>query len=86
MPQGLRVRDLNNNLVFDSTVASGGVCLGVYEITGPSTLTFPDHGADTVGFVLNTSGVPATYTFDVSLGYPRFTFGYRAGVVSLFVR
>lgn len=72
----LLIRDATNNVVFDSRLAAGGVCLGFYTVaSGGSDFTFPDFTAST-GVALNTNAtVPALlYTVDNDLGYLRFRF------------
>lgn len=75
---GLRLWDANANLVFDSTLATGGVCLGFFTVaTNSSTFTFPSITSAT-GFALvaGAGGVAASdyYSTDSTLGYLRFTF------------
>lgn len=76
MTQGLRVWDASGVLSFDSTQATGGVCLGLYTVApGGSTWSFPDF-ASAAGIALNAGSgtgqfIPAV---DHDLGYLRFSF------------
>ena len=75
---GIRLWDANANLVFDSTLATGGICLGFFTVAaGGSTFTFPSiTGAAGFALVAGAGGIAASdyYTTDSALGYLRFTF------------
>lgn len=82
MANGLRLWDGSANLVFDSTLATGGVCLGFYTVaSGGSDFAFTDFVGNT-GVAINANpALPALlYTVDNALGYLRFRFdGLCAG-------
>ena len=84
MTYGLQLFNNNGSLMFDSTYATGGVCLGFYNIpSGGTTLTFPDLPAGQGMALSKNGGFGLNYSFDNGLGYPRFTFpssisGYSA--------
>lgn len=63
-------------MVFDSWLAAAGVCLGIFSLPpGGQTLTFPDAGAGHTPVVIYGDGFQViSYTYDESLGYPRFQF------------
>lgn len=76
MTYGLQVFDADQNIIFDSSLAAGGVCLGVFYVprTG-GVFEFPDMGGGRRGFSINlVSQNMAGMTYDNSLGYPRFIF------------
>lgn len=78
MTYGLQVMDSAGNITFDSTVATGGVCLGFYTVaSGGSTFSFPDFVTET-GLVFNSSAnggnVKFGYTTNNSPGYLQFIF------------
>jgi hypothetical protein len=84
---GLQVCDSQGRVTFDSRNASGGVCLGIYNINSQNyVLTYPDLGPGLQGFAMNSGGEPVWYTYDNNLGYPRFTFMYAVGIVAIFVK
>ncbi|WP_219119118.1 hypothetical protein [Janthinobacterium sp. UMAB-56] len=76
MNYGLQVLDADEHVVFDSYLAAGGVCLGIFEVPhAGAVFTFPDMGGDWRGFSINLVGRNvAGMTYDNALGYPRFTF------------
>ncbi len=91
--QVLIVREPGTSRVkFDSRLAVGGVCLGIYDVpSGGHTYSFPGMGPSLVGMVLTISGNNLSglaYTYDNALGYPRFIFnGVSIGEpVALFVK
>lgn len=70
-------------MTFDSNTATGGVCLGFVTIPAFTsvTKTYPEFGPGRTGFTVNDlAGSTAldSFTYDNSLGYPRFTFGSAA--------
>lgn len=75
MAYGLQVWDAAAALVFDSTVAVGGACLGIFNVpVGGATYTFPEI-TSAIGIALSAGyGGPLAYTSDSSLGYLRFVF------------
>lgn len=81
MPQGLKVRR-GSNVVFDSTRAAGGVCLGIFTIPGSGrVLTFPYLPVGSRPSVVYSDGTSrALWTYDEALGYPRFTFAAMQGL------
>jgi hypothetical protein len=84
MTAGLQLFNSGGALMFDSTYATGGVCLGFYSIPpSGATFTFPDI-AGTQGMALYGTGATVmNYTFDTGLGYPRFTFPAASGGYSV---
>lgn len=83
----LQAFDSQGRLTFDSALCAGGVCLGLYTVpAGGATYTFPDLGPGLTGFALSVIGMGGSWSYDNSLGYPRFTFAFNAGMVALFVR
>jgi hypothetical protein len=91
--QVLIVREPGTSRVkFDSRLATGGVCLGIYTVpSGQHAYSFPGMGPGLAGLVLTISGNNLSglaYTYDNALGYPRFTFnGVSTGEpVALFVK
>ena len=76
MSYGVILRDSIGNVTFDSTLATGGVCLGFFTpVSGALEFAFPDFIGHT-GAVVNANVVtPALLvTVDNALGYLRFTF------------
>jgi hypothetical protein len=75
MAYGLIIRDSSSNVSFDSTLATGGVCLGIRTIAaGGETVSFPDM-IGTVGIVIATHGTGSIqFTTDSAPGYLRFIF------------
>ncbi len=88
MPVGLRIRNpANNALVFDSTAAVGGVCMGMYSLPNPNMiLSYPELGPGHLGIALNAGGDRVWYTYDNDLGYPRFSFPYGSSQVTIFIK
>lgn len=90
--QVLIIRSDTGSVKFDSRLAVGGVCLGLYTVaSGGSVFAFNGMGPGLQGVALNLAGkgVPAAaYTYDNSLGHPRFTFagGASGMTVALFVK
>ena len=88
----LIIRADTGRVKFDSRLAVGGVCLGLFVVPiGGAAYTFPAMGPGLVGVALNAvgRGVPAgAYAYDSAPGFPRFTFtGNAAGMtVALFVK
>ena len=76
MAYGIRVRDAQNRIVFDSSLAVGGVALGFYTVApGGSTWEFPDYsGAGGYAIAAGRTGGYVNYTTDNSLGHLRFVF------------
>lgn len=87
MTTGLRVWSASGKLTFDSTLATGGACLGIFTIpAGGTTLTFPDFvGYTGIAICTGTGGALNGYTTDNGLGYLRFVF-MTAGNVVLFAK
>lgn len=75
MSAGLKIRR-GSVVVFDSQRAVGGVCMGIFEITGPATtLSFPYMPPGCTPMVVYSDGATASkWRYDESLGYPRFSF------------
>lgn len=91
--QVLIVREPGTSRVkFDSRLAVGGVCLGIYAVpSGVHAYSFPGMEPGLTGIVLTISGNNLSglaYTYDNDLGYPRFIFnGVSIGEpVALFVK
>ena len=85
MTYGLQLWDATGALTFDSSLAAGGVCLGLYTIsTGGQTISFPDLIGVT-GVVLYTgySTAAPIYTSDSVPGYLRFVFPSLSGGASV---
>lgn len=76
MAPRFRVRDAQRRVVFDSTLAVGGVALGFYTVApGGSTWEFPDFsGAGGYAISAGRMGGYVNYTTDNSLGHLRFVF------------
>jgi hypothetical protein len=89
MAFGLQIWDESGNLMFDSTLAVGGVSLGTFAVLlAGQTFTFPTMIGRT-GFLMPAGGAGINgYTSDNSLGYLRFVFppADYTRVVSLFAR
>lgn len=70
------VRDAQRRVVFDSTLAVGGVALGFYTVApGGSTWEFPDFsGAGGYAISAGRTGGYVNYTTDNSPGHLRFVF------------
>ena len=75
MTTGLKIRK-SGRVVFDSTLAVGGVCLGIVAITGAASVySFPAFSTGHTPIVLFSDGaVRSTWQYDEVMGYPRFTF------------
>lgn len=75
MTRGLKIRR-GSTVVFDSTRAVGGVCLGLFKITGDQTvLAFLYLPRGRIPLVVCSDGtMRSTWYYDESLGYPRFIF------------
>lgn len=90
MSFGIQIFNQNGTLSFDSTLATGGVCLGFFTVpAGGTVYNFTDYiGA--VGIALNSGqGRQAlVYTTDSAPGYLRFLFPAAAAgsVVVLFAK
>lgn len=88
----LILREPSGLVKFDSRLAVGGVCLGIFTIPpGGTVFTFENTGPNLQGTSINPTGegVPAAgYSYDNTAGYPRFTFtALAAGLtVALFVK
>lgn len=76
MSYGIKIWDAAGNVSFDSTLATGGVCLGFFTVGTPSLVyTFPDFTSNTgVALVSGSGGIAFLYSTDNALGYLRFTF------------
>lgn len=76
MEPRFRVRDAQSRVVFDSSLAVGGVPLGFYVVApGGSTWGFPDFpGAGGYAISAGRTGGYVIYTTDNSQGYLRFVF------------
>ena len=76
MAPRFRVRDAQSRIVFDSSLAVGGVPLGFYTVApGGSTWEFPDYsGAGGYAIAAGRTGGYVNYTTDNSLGHLRFVF------------
>lgn len=76
MAYGIRVRDAQRRVVFDSTLAVGGVPLGFYTVPpGGSIWEFPAYsGAGGYAISAGRTGGYVNYTTDNSPGYLRFVF------------
>jgi hypothetical protein len=70
------VRDAQRRVVFDSSLAVGGVPLGFYTVEpGGSTWEFPDFsGAGGYAISAGRTGGYVNYTTDNSPGHLRFVF------------
>lgn len=75
MINGLKIRQ-SGRVVFDSTLAVGGVCLGIFAVTGvASVYSFPSFPTGHTPIVVFSDGaVRSTWQYDETMGYPRFTF------------
>ncbi|OBV41706.1 hypothetical protein [Janthinobacterium psychrotolerans] len=75
MTHGLKIRN-GGRVVFDSTLAVGGVCLGIFVISGAARVfsfpNFPTGHAPVVVFGDGTTR--SNWQYDEAMGYPRFTF------------
>lgn len=90
MAYGLQLMNASGTVVFDTNTATGGVCVGRYSVaTTGSSFTFPAYAGRTNGRFIYANGVPGpAYSFDTTLGYPRFNFdgnGFAAYDVLLFI-
>lgn len=78
MAYGLQIWNASGTLVFDSTAAVGGVCLGFYTVpSGGGSTSFPTITGATGVALAAWSGAPVNSTLiviDNTLGYLRFTF------------
>jgi hypothetical protein len=75
MAYGIQIFRPNGAIAFDSTQATGGVCLGVYQVSSGQVITFPDITGAT-GIAINCSGAGVlSYTTNSVLGYLQFTIG-----------
>lgn len=75
MTHGLKIRR-GNTVVFDSTRAAGGVCLGIFNIPGDQTVLaflFLPRGR-TPMVVCSDGTMRSNWIYDESAGYPRFIF------------
>ncbi|MDN2697136.1 hypothetical protein O0882_12495 [Janthinobacterium sp. SUN073] len=79
MASGLKIRRAGV-VVFDSWLAAGGVCMGIFSIPLEGwTITFPGAGIGRTPIVIyGDSFQVSPYTYDEALGCPRFVF--RGGV------
>lgn len=84
MGAGLQIFNPAGTMLFDSSVAVGGVCMGfvsvpayVYPAASTLVVTYPDVGPGRSGFVVSCVGgfesEAGQYDYDNALGYPRFT-------------
>ncbi len=80
MAGGLKIRR-GGVVVFDSWVAAGGVCMGIFPIPPEGrALTFPDAGPGHTPVVIYGDGFQVIpYVYDEVLGYPRLQFGAWPG-------
>jgi hypothetical protein len=89
--QVLIVRDDLNRVSFDSTVATAGVCLGIYHVPlEGATFNFTDY-IDQQGFTINISGngrFSTGYAGNRNNGWLQFAFPSGVGPfdVALFAR
>lgn len=76
MAGGLKIRRAGV-VVFDSWLAAGGVCMGIFHPSqAGSTIAFPGAGTGRTPVVVYGDGFQVIpYTYDETLGYPRFQFG-----------
>lgn len=77
MTYGLQIFNEARSLIFDSSVAAGGVFLGIYTIPPEGAVfTFKSMRNFRQGFALNLYGGTGAsgMIYDMALGYPRFTF------------
>lgn len=85
----LIVRDDLGRVSFDSTVASGGVCLGIYSVPFEgATFNFTDFTSQQ-GIVLNLyGGGHGSFGGNLNNGFLQFVFPYGCGplTVALFAR
>lgn len=77
--RGMKIRR-GSTVVFDSTRAVGGVCLGIFNIPGAQTvLTFASMPRGHTPMVVCSDGtMRSNWQYDEALGYPRFTFPAKA--------
>jgi hypothetical protein len=79
--QVLIVRDDLNRVSFDSTVATGGCCLGIYRVPYEgATFNFTDYLGIQGGFMLNlTGGYASGNAGNMNNGWLQFVFPYGCG-------
>lgn len=89
MTIGLKIRQ-NDIVTFDSSLAAGGVCLGIFTVaSGGSNFDFPEFpSAQGIALVTGSAGIAFVYSVNYVPGYLRFVFpGICAGqTVALFAK
>lgn len=75
MAYGLKIRRAGV-VVFDSWLATGGVCMGIFPLPPEGrTIAFPGTAAGRTPVVIYGDGFQVIpHTYDEALGYPRFQF------------
>lgn len=72
----MKLKDAQGRMMFDSTLAAGGVALGFFTVPGGGgSFSFPDFvGRSGVALCAGRGVNALLYTVDNNLGYLRFNF------------
>ncbi|WP_128142752.1 hypothetical protein [Janthinobacterium lividum] len=77
MIYGLQIFNESKKLIFDSSISSGGVFLGIFNVPKDGAVyTFKSMKGFSNGFAINLYGGSGAsgMSYDNLLGYPRFVF------------